>query len=95
MLSPRKGTETLRRGNVNGCAYSLIDKNGVDYFNGVAVPTVKGNARVQIFSAIENLGAALEELYTIFKVRQTHHSTLAHPNTLYTVSNEIRQELIM
>ena len=62
MLSPRKGTETLRRGNVNGCAYSLIDKNGVDYFNGVAVPTVKGNARVQIFSAIENLRAALEEL---------------------------------
>ena len=62
MLSPRKGTETLQRGSVSGCAYSLIDKNGVDYFNGVAVPTVSGNARAQIFSAFENLQAALEEL---------------------------------
>lgn len=62
MLSPRKETQTLQRGSVNGCAYSLIDKNGVDYFNGVAVPTVSGNTRAQIFSAFENLQSALEEL---------------------------------
>ena len=62
MLYPRKGTETLQRGAVKGCAYSLIDNNGVDYFNGVAVPTVSGNTRSQIFSAFDNLQAALEEL---------------------------------
>ncbi|MGI6401497.1 MAG: dioxygenase [Thermoguttaceae bacterium] len=62
MLYPRKGTQTLRRGAVDGCAYSFIDKNGVDYFNGVAVPTVTGNTRAQLFSAFENLQAALEEL---------------------------------
>ena len=57
----RKGNETLRRGQVDGCSYTIVDKNGVDYFYGLATPTVSGDTRAQIFSAFENLQNALVE----------------------------------
>jgi len=62
MLQEREGNATLRRGVMEGCAYSLVDKNGVDYFYGLATPRVKGNARAQIFSAFESLDDALAEV---------------------------------
>ena len=61
MLQKRKGNQTLCRGQIDGCAYSVVDKNGVDYFYGLAIPTEGENARTQIFSAFERLEAALEE----------------------------------
>ncbi len=62
MLQERKERQTLCRGQVDGCAYSLVDKNGVDYFYGYAVPTEGENARMQIFSAFDNLEAAMDEV---------------------------------
>jgi len=62
MLQERKGNQTLCRGQVDGCAYSIVYKNGVDYFYGLAVPTKGENARMQIFSAFENLEAAMAEV---------------------------------
>lgn len=62
MLQERKGSQTLRRGKVDGCVYSLVDKNGVGYFYGLARPTEGQNARMQIFSAFEQLEAAMEEV---------------------------------
>ena len=66
MLYPREGNATLRRGESAGCVWSLVDKNGVDYFYGVATPTPsesgRADVRAQIFSALENLQSAREEL---------------------------------
>ena len=62
MLRERKGNQTLCRGQIDGCAFSVVDKNGVDYFYGLAIPTEGANARMQIFSAFERLEAAMEEV---------------------------------
>ena len=62
MLQARQGNETLRRGAVKGCAYSLVDKNGVDFFYGTATPEPNAEPRAQFFDAFERLQAALEEL---------------------------------
>ncbi len=61
MLQERKENETLRRGAVDGCAYSTVDKNGVDYFYGVATSNGVGNAREQTFDAFRRLDAALAQ----------------------------------
>lgn len=62
MLQERKAGQTLCRGYVDGCTYSLVDKNGVDYFYGLATPTEGKNSRSQIFSAFDRLEAAMEEV---------------------------------
>lgn len=61
MLQERKENETLRRGAVDGCAYSTVDKNGVEYFYGVATSNGEGNARAQTFDAFRRLDAALTQ----------------------------------
>ncbi|MGN1065375.1 MAG: hypothetical protein ACI4QC_08180, partial [Thermoguttaceae bacterium] len=62
MLEPCKGNHTLRRGRLDGCAFSLVDKNGVDLFYGLASATKGDDTRKQIFSAFENLEKAMEEV---------------------------------
>ena len=62
MLQDRKGNQTLCRGQIDGCSYSMVDKNGVDYFYGVATSTEGADTREQIFSAFNNLEAALKEV---------------------------------
>lgn len=59
MSQEQKENETLRRGAVDGCAYSTVDKNGVEFFYGVATSNGVGNAREQTFDAFRRLDAAL------------------------------------
>ena len=61
MVGKRKGTSTLQRGSVDGCQYTIVDNNGVDFFYGLATPVVTGNARDQIFSAFDSLQSALDK----------------------------------
>lgn len=62
MLRQVKDNNTLRRGSETSCEYSLVDKNGVDFFFGFAAPSVEGDSRAQLFSACENLKNALQTL---------------------------------
>lgn len=62
MLQQNKGTQTLRRGQIEGCIYSLVDANGIDYFYGLATSIEGQDTRRQIFSAFDRLEAAMEEV---------------------------------
>ncbi len=61
MVSKRKGKSTLRRGSVEGCRYTIVDANGVNFFYGLATPTVSGDIREQIFSAFKNLQSGFDK----------------------------------
>ncbi|MDO5309284.1 MAG: endoribonuclease L-PSP [Planctomycetia bacterium] len=62
MLQPSQGSATIRRGHIEGCTYSLVDKNGVDFFYGISTPIELGDTRTQIFSALNQLKGALDEV---------------------------------
>lgn len=65
MPRPCQGNDTLQRGAVEGCEYSVVDANGADYFVGVATPTVPGDVATQLKSAFENLKTALRPAWKI------------------------------